>query len=40
MLVRKSADRAWTATDHPGKERSLFRLHDTGLRSSVVRRIK
>ena len=37
MLVNKSADRQWKATDHAGIERSLFRNNDTGGRSSVVR---
>lgn len=37
MLVRKSADRQWTATDYPGIDRSLFRNNETGGRSSVVR---
>lgn len=37
MLVNKSAQRVWNATDYPGIERSLFRNNDTGGRSSVVR---
>lgn len=37
MLVNKTADREWKATDYPGIERSLFRNNDTGGRSSVVR---
>jgi quercetin dioxygenase-like cupin family protein len=37
MLVNKSADRAWLATDYRGIERSLFRNNETGGRSSVVR---
>jgi quercetin dioxygenase-like cupin family protein len=37
MLVRKTKDRAWDATPYPGIERSLFRLNDSGGRSSVVR---
>ncbi len=37
MLVNKAADRAWTATGHPGIDRSLFRNNDAGGRSSVVR---
>lgn len=37
MLLKKSADREWAATDHPGIERSLFRNNDSGGRSSVVR---
>jgi quercetin dioxygenase-like cupin family protein len=40
MLVNKSVNRAWTATDYPGIERSLFRNNDTGGRSSVVRLAK
>jgi len=37
MLVKKSADRDWAATDHPGIARCLFRNNDSGGRSSVVR---
>jgi len=37
MLVNKSSDREWKATDYPGIERSLFRNNETGGRSSVVR---
>jgi len=37
MLVKKSADREWKATDYPGIDRSLFRHNDSGGRSSVVR---
>jgi len=37
MLVNKSSDREWKATDFPGIERSLFRNNETGGRSSVVR---
>jgi len=37
MLVKKAADREWSATDHAGIERSLFRNNDAGGRSSVVR---
>jgi quercetin dioxygenase-like cupin family protein len=37
VLVKKSADRDWKATDHPGIQRSLFRNNETGGRSSVVR---
>jgi quercetin dioxygenase-like cupin family protein len=40
MLVNKSSNRAWTTTDYPGIERSLFRNNDTGGRSSVVRLAK
>ena len=40
MLVNKSADREWKATDYPGIERSLFRNNETGGRSSVVRLAK
>jgi quercetin dioxygenase-like cupin family protein len=40
MLVKKSADREWIATGHPGVERSLFRNNETGGRSSVVRLVK
>jgi quercetin dioxygenase-like cupin family protein len=40
MLVNKSANREWSATDHPGIERSLFRNNETGGRSSVVRLAK
>jgi quercetin dioxygenase-like cupin family protein len=35
MLVRKTKD--WGATPYPGIERSLFRVNDSGGRSSVVR---
>ena len=37
MLVRKAQDRTWEPTRYPGIERSLFRLNDSGGRSSVVR---
>ena len=37
MLVKKSADREWVATDYAGIDRSLFRKNETGGRSSVVR---
>jgi quercetin dioxygenase-like cupin family protein len=37
MLVKKAAGRDWAPTNYPGIERSLFRLNDTGGRSSVVR---
>lgn len=37
MLVKKAAEREWSATGYPGIERSLFRNNDTGGRSSVVR---
>ncbi len=37
MLVNKSTDRVWKATEASGVERSLFRNNDTGGRSSVVR---
>ena len=37
MLVKKSSERDWKPTGHPGVERSLFRNNDTGGRSSVVR---
>ena len=37
MLLKKTTDRTWLPTDHPGVERSLFRNNDTGGRSSVVR---
>jgi quercetin dioxygenase-like cupin family protein len=37
MLVNKTADREWKATDYAGIERSLFRNNETGGRSSVVR---
>jgi len=40
MLVNKSVDREWMATDYPGIERSLFRNNETGGRSSVVRLAK
>ena len=40
MLVNKTANRVWNATDYPGIERSLFRNNDTGGRSSVVRLVK
>jgi hypothetical protein len=33
MLVNKSANREWSATDHVGIERSLFRNNETGGRS-------
>ena len=37
VLVKKTVDREWRATDYPGIERSLFRSNETGGRSSVVR---
>jgi quercetin dioxygenase-like cupin family protein len=37
MLLKKSAERQWAATDYPGIERSLFRNNEAGGRSSVVR---
>ena len=37
MLVNKSTDRVWKATETAGVERSLFRNNDAGGRSSVVR---
>jgi len=37
MLVNKSVDREWKATDYPGIERSLFRNNENGGRSSLVR---
>ena len=37
MLVNKTSEREWSATDYPGIERSLFRNNETGGRSSVVR---
>ena len=37
MLVNRTADREWKATDYSGIERSLFRNNETGGRSSVVR---
>ncbi len=37
MLLNKSTEREWKATDYPGIERSLFRNNETGGRSSVVR---
>ena len=40
MLVNKSVDREWKATDYPGIERSLFRNNESGGRSSVVRLAK
>ena len=40
MLVNKAAARAWSSTDHPGIERSLFRNNDAGGRTSVVRLAK
>ncbi|MET0918774.1 MAG: cupin domain-containing protein [Burkholderiales bacterium] len=40
MLVNKTSEREWKATDYPGIERSLFRNNDTGGRSSVVRLVK
>ncbi|MEO8738491.1 MAG: cupin domain-containing protein [Casimicrobiaceae bacterium] len=40
MLVNKSAEREWNATDHDGIERSLLRNNDTGGRSSLVRLAK
>ena len=40
MLVNKTTDREWKATDYPGIERSLFRNNETGGRSSVVRLVR
>ena len=40
MLMKKAANREWTATDYPGVERSLFRNNETGGRSSVVRLVR
>jgi quercetin dioxygenase-like cupin family protein len=40
MLVNKTANRDWKATDYPGIERSLFRNNDSGGRSSIVRLAK
>jgi quercetin dioxygenase-like cupin family protein len=40
MLVNKTANREWNATDYPGIHRSLFRNNDTDGRSSVVRLAK
>jgi quercetin dioxygenase-like cupin family protein len=40
VLVNKSTDREWKATDYPGIERSLFRNNEMGGRSSVVRLAK
>jgi quercetin dioxygenase-like cupin family protein len=37
MLLKKSSERAFAATGQPGIERSLFRNHEGGGRSSVVR---
>ena len=37
MLVNKSTDRVWKATETSGVERSLFRNNEMGGRSSVVR---
>jgi quercetin dioxygenase-like cupin family protein len=37
MLVNKSAERVWNATDTAGVERSLFRNNEMGGRSSAVR---
>ena len=37
MLVNKSTDRVWKATESSGVERSLFRNNEMGGRSSVVR---
>lgn len=37
MLVKKTVDREWQATDYSGIERCLFRNNETGGRSSVVR---
>lgn len=37
MLLKKTADRDWVPTGHPGIERSLFRNNESGGRSSVVR---
>lgn len=37
MLVNRSTDRVWKATETSGVERSLFRNNDVGGRSSVVR---
>ena len=40
MLVNKTINREWIATDYSGIERSLFRNNDSGGRSSVVRLAK
>jgi quercetin dioxygenase-like cupin family protein len=37
MLVKKADNREWVGTDYAGIERSLFRNHETGGRSSLVR---
>ena len=37
MLVNKSTERVWKATETSGVERSLFRNNEAGGRSSVVR---
>lgn len=37
MLLKKAAERTWTATDYAGIERSLFRNNEGGGRSSVLR---
>jgi quercetin dioxygenase-like cupin family protein len=37
VLVKKTVDREWKATDYSGIERSLFRSNETGGRSSAVR---
>jgi quercetin dioxygenase-like cupin family protein len=37
MLLKKSAERVWKATETSGVERSLFRNNEAGGRSSVVR---
>lgn len=37
MLVKRSTERNWTATDHAGIDRCLFRNNESGGRSSVVR---
>jgi quercetin dioxygenase-like cupin family protein len=40
VLVNKTVNRGWKATDYQGIERSLFRNNETGGRSSVVRLVK
>jgi quercetin dioxygenase-like cupin family protein len=37
MLVKKSAERIWKATETSGVDRSLFRNNELGGRSSVLR---
>lgn len=37
MLLKKSAEREWIPTGHPGIDRCLFRHNEAGGRSSVVR---